>query len=125
MAIIKCPECSKEISDKATACPGCGCPIAGPQKINVSVNQNQERHQFYNELPEGMRLKETFLSTLAECIALFPVIGYIGLALAILDIKLDTRYQYSHRKDRVAIGISIFWTCVILLVCCSSLASYH
>ncbi|MBS5080492.1 MAG: zinc-ribbon domain-containing protein [Clostridiales bacterium] len=27
MAIIKCPECAKEISDKAKSCPQCGCPI--------------------------------------------------------------------------------------------------
>ncbi|MDE7323058.1 MAG: zinc ribbon domain-containing protein [Lachnospiraceae bacterium] len=27
MAIIKCNECGKEISDKATSCPNCGCPI--------------------------------------------------------------------------------------------------
>jgi hypothetical protein len=27
LALIKCAECNKEISDKATACPGCGCPI--------------------------------------------------------------------------------------------------
>ncbi|RYG99083.1 MAG: zinc-ribbon domain-containing protein [Alphaproteobacteria bacterium] len=27
MALIKCSECSKEISDKAMACPGCGAPI--------------------------------------------------------------------------------------------------
>lgn len=27
MAIIKCPECGKEISDKATQCIHCGCPI--------------------------------------------------------------------------------------------------
>lgn len=27
MALIKCPECEKEISEKATACPNCGCPI--------------------------------------------------------------------------------------------------
>ena len=27
MALIKCPECGKEISDKATSCPNCGCPI--------------------------------------------------------------------------------------------------
>lgn len=26
MALIKCPECGKEISDKADACPYCGCP---------------------------------------------------------------------------------------------------
>ncbi len=26
MALISCPECSKEISDKAVACPSCGAP---------------------------------------------------------------------------------------------------
>lgn len=28
MALIKCPECGKEISDKATACINCGCPLS-------------------------------------------------------------------------------------------------
>ena len=27
MALINCPECSREISDKAVACLHCGCPI--------------------------------------------------------------------------------------------------
>lgn len=27
MALIKCPECGKEISDKAAACPNCGNPM--------------------------------------------------------------------------------------------------
>lgn len=27
MAIIKCPECGKEVSDKARVCPYCGIPI--------------------------------------------------------------------------------------------------
>ena len=27
MALIKCPECGKEISDKAMSCPNCGCPV--------------------------------------------------------------------------------------------------
>lgn len=27
MALIKCPECGREISDKAVSCPGCGCPV--------------------------------------------------------------------------------------------------
>jgi predicted RNA-binding Zn-ribbon protein involved in translation (DUF1610 family) len=27
MALIKCSECGKEVSDKATACPNCGAPI--------------------------------------------------------------------------------------------------
>ncbi len=28
MALIKCSECGKDISDKAEACPHCGCPVA-------------------------------------------------------------------------------------------------
>jgi DNA-directed RNA polymerase subunit RPC12/RpoP len=28
MALIKCSECGKEVSPKATSCPGCGNPIA-------------------------------------------------------------------------------------------------
>lgn len=31
MALINCPECNKEISDKAASCPNCGFPI---QEIN-------------------------------------------------------------------------------------------
>ncbi len=32
MALIKCPECKKEISDKATQCIHCGCPIENKVK---------------------------------------------------------------------------------------------
>ena len=28
MALIKCPECGREVSDKAVSCPQCGFPIA-------------------------------------------------------------------------------------------------
>jgi len=27
MALIKCPECSRDVSDKATTCPSCGYPL--------------------------------------------------------------------------------------------------
>lgn len=40
MALIKCTECGKEISDKATSCPNCGCPIedSAQNKTNESIN---------------------------------------------------------------------------------------
>lgn len=28
MGLVNCPECGKEISDHAAACPNCACPIA-------------------------------------------------------------------------------------------------
>lgn len=38
MALIKCAECGKEVSDKAEACPGCGAPISGATSSPVSLN---------------------------------------------------------------------------------------
>lgn len=37
MSLIKCPECGKEISDKAIMCPSCGNPI---QPTNVKTEEN-------------------------------------------------------------------------------------
>lgn len=46
MALIKCPECGKEVSDKAVACPNCGCPLSevvtrgGTVKIKLPNTQS-------------------------------------------------------------------------------------
>ena len=29
MAMVRCPECGKLVSDRAPACPDCGCPLKG------------------------------------------------------------------------------------------------
>lgn len=54
MALIKCPECRKEVSDKAKSCPVCGCPIESfstsgtvrikfsPLKASSGFNGNQK-----------------------------------------------------------------------------------
>ena len=41
MALIKCPECGKEISESATACPNCGFPISSENKDNEVQIANQ------------------------------------------------------------------------------------
>ena len=40
MALIKCPECGKEISDKAASCPNCGCLLELKQ-INAVKEENE------------------------------------------------------------------------------------
>ena len=35
MALMKCPECDKEISDKAAVCPNCGAPVTVKQENTV------------------------------------------------------------------------------------------
>ena len=42
MALIKCPECGKEISDKASACIHCGFPL----------NNIDQDHTLYNAILE-------------------------------------------------------------------------
>ena len=41
MALIKCPDCGKEISDKATACIHCGCPIEENKEIEKSKTEEK------------------------------------------------------------------------------------
>lgn len=35
MALIKCPECGREVSSTARACPNCGAPISELSKVKV------------------------------------------------------------------------------------------
>ena len=44
MALIKCPECSREVSSQAVSCPQCGCPIATlpPQNQNAPSPKAKE-----------------------------------------------------------------------------------
>ena len=35
MALVACPECTRELSDKAAACPHCGAPVASQPAAQV------------------------------------------------------------------------------------------
>ena len=39
MALIKCPECGKDVSTQAKACPHCGYPL---NKDNISIEENNK-----------------------------------------------------------------------------------
>lgn len=65
MAIIKCPECGAEVSDKAMQCPKCAYPIGRQEELNsVEMSFDYVAGQFLNNScavygPDG--------STLASC----------------------------------------------------------
>ena len=45
MALINCPECGKQISDKAVSCPNCGNPMnPQPQQIQQIAQPQQEEY---------------------------------------------------------------------------------
>lgn len=56
MALIKCTECGQMISDKASKCPKCGCPIIKQNVEQHNVNMNQQpMHQpvYYDDGNRG------------------------------------------------------------------------
>lgn len=53
--LISCPECNKQISDKAISCPSCGYPIQALQKESVQISPQtpRKRKQGRMRLPNG------------------------------------------------------------------------
>ena len=47
MALVKCPECGKGISNKAKACPNCGYPLETEESI-ISIVPERETNIEYN-----------------------------------------------------------------------------
>lgn len=43
MALIKCKECGKEISDQAGTCPNCGCPVNNRSESHVEVSKSKKQ----------------------------------------------------------------------------------
>lgn len=53
MALVACPECARQVSTRAAACPGCGCPVAAvagdaleqPLPVGASVESPRPSHE--------------------------------------------------------------------------------
>lgn len=76
MALIKCPECGKEISDKAINCPNCGFPIN-----QVEVETEQDRI-----IVRGKNRGKNFL-IFGGILFLVSMVFYIGTS----DVELGLR----------------------------------
>lgn len=75
MALINCPECSKEISDKVKACPHCGYPFQ-PDSPSEQIPQQVEVTSIKLKHKTGKKTKIIILS----------LIAIIALAIGIFTI---------------------------------------
>ena len=75
MALIKCPECGKMISDKSENCIGCGYPVNGNSKT-------EEEKKVKKEKPERKPINKRFVKTIAIAV---PVIAVIVAAIIFLN----------------------------------------
>ena len=85
MAIIKCPDCGKEISDQTPQCPNCGRPIATVFQQQMPPQNFQNQQSQANQKPQKER-KDTTLSIWAAVLGFFTCTAYIGGILAIIDL---------------------------------------
>ncbi|MCL2375490.1 MAG: leucine-rich repeat protein [Firmicutes bacterium] len=88
MALIKCPECKREVSDQAASCPGCAFPINKQQYTSASVQKSLPQDylasgESFLDLEEWQRAEEMFLQALASAPADWRV--WFGLCKAVSE----------------------------------------
>ena len=110
MALINCPECGKEVSDKAQTCINCGCPLAGINPagpVAVAVNGPGMVQMYIFNMENGQILwsgrngeiarfnveKETEISIIGSMEKRHPERG----AKAV--VRGGRRYEYKMRKS--------------------------
>lgn len=114
MALTKCTECGKEISDKATVCPSCGYPISAPiekpcQKQKGALSVFIKIFLFVHIFSFAMI---AFVPTASEFFVLTTVF------LIPVDIILGIIYIVKAKNQRKRLGIiSIILGLVIGLIC--------
>ena len=60
MAMIKCSECGRDISDKALSCVGCGAPIAATATGSLILKDDNEGHSLIGNGDTASKLKDAF-----------------------------------------------------------------
>lgn len=77
MALIKCPECGKEISDKASSCPNCGCPIEKTE-VETPIIEKDTLNNVEQPVMESQTKKSKGIKVLIPIIIAVVVIAIIG-----------------------------------------------
>lgn len=65
MALMKCPECGHDVSDKADKCPNCGCPVSEMEieskpdspEPNVPLAETKEEQTVQSDSDEAQEIK--------------------------------------------------------------------
>lgn len=86
MALIKCNECGKEISDKAKTCPNCGCPVNKNQS-KASAKKNNYFKLYINSLKN--KNKKTIIFTSLTILIII-------ILSCIVFFKETTLYRFSN-----------------------------
>jgi TM2 domain-containing membrane protein YozV len=94
MALVNCPDCGKQVSTEAIACPGCGRPIKAPGArpgISSAIGSSGQQHQPTPVVVQTVKSRGVFiiLGLLLGCLGIHNFYaGYNGKGAAQLIITL-------------------------------------
>lgn len=108
MALIKCPECNKEISDKSQQCIHCGYPISESitsNKTNETICTVNGEKKYLDFLLDDIATKEKYdrLIYTIDCdsITAFKIIKEVENTHQIpLTLNFETRTQWIKRQEQ-------------------------
>ena len=72
MALINCPECEKQVSDKAVSCPNCGYPISQMVNSNSFKEGLKSSPKDYEETKQNLDAKEDLQSIILDVVNKYP-----------------------------------------------------
>lgn len=113
MALIKCNECGKEVSDKASVCMNCGSPIESSEKAldNANVNNTVANYEMNIKTNEnvvntnkcnGFSLAGFILSIVSFIIDIYGLVSLAALMFSIVGLVNSTNQK---SKTLAIIGI--------------------
>lgn len=125
MALIKCAECGKEFSDRADACPNCGCPI----EYQAEKSIGGEYHAADKLAP----------SVIIEHLTIAKELESERYIISKLDVAINCLYQIKDNQymlyetledcldtsDRIASQVSTLTDSNKNIEACSAVAAYN
>ena len=94
--LIKCPECGRDISDKAYSCPHCGYPIKIPPTVKQAPSRSRMR---FKRLPSGFGTIKHLSGKRRNPYAAYPTVKEKGYMLSGSPISRSAIGYYSTYQD--------------------------
>lgn len=106
MSLIICPECGKEISDKAQLCPDCGYPLGESNQIQMqSIQDGKENTKEITEINEtkteqnssiqagNAKQKEKVKKKIKPFHILIPIVGIAVVCVIVVLVMQNNKYN--------------------------------
>lgn len=117
MALIKCPECGREVSDKASKCPQCGFPIRESMGANGKEQEESPTEDFsvqQHDEPNKKKKPLIVIGVLAVILIGIVIVGALILSkrnenVTVNDVdiskwKLTDRGEYSDSYEGTVVS---------------------